>query len=102
MTKPKIAVFSGPRSTIANSPTLVTSDKGRLETDSYLQRRFDHLVPQYLHEPVTVRIRKYSAHPLEQDAEEVYHDNGENFFEVLLTPEDGAYLLPYVARRDDG
>lgn len=102
MTKPKIAVFSGPRSTIANSPTLVTSDKGRLESEGYLGRRFDHLVPQSLHEPVKVRIKKYSAHPLEQDAAEVYHDNGDDFFEVLLHPDDGIYLLPYVARRDDG
>ena len=30
MDKPRIAVFSGPRSTIANSPTLVTGNKGRL------------------------------------------------------------------------
>ena len=102
MKKPKVAVFSGPRSTIANSPTLVTSDKGRLDSENRLNKKFDHLVPQSLFEPVKVKIKKYSAHPLEEDAKEVYHDNNKDYFEVELTPEDGTYLLPYVARREDG
>ncbi len=100
--KPTIAVFSGPSSTIANSPTLVTSNKGRLEGEHMLSGRFDHLVPQTIHEPVTVKIRKYSAHPLEEDAKAVYHDDGKDYYEVELRPEDGPYLLPYMARRANG
>ena len=76
MAKPRIAVFSGPASTIGNSPTLVTSNKGRLPGERVLEGRYDHLAPQTLHEPVRVRIRKYSAHPLERDAAEIYHDDG--------------------------
>ena len=102
MSKPRIAVFSGPRSTIANSPSLVTSNKGRKEGEPLLDGRFDHLAAQTLYEPVRVRIRKFSAHPLEEDAREVYHDDGEPYYEVELRPDDGAYLLPYVARRADG
>ena len=99
--KPRIAVFSGPRATIANTPVLVTSNKGRAAGEQ-LDGRFDHLVPQRLHEPVRVRIEKFSAHPLESDAADVYHDDGKSYYEVELRPEDGAYLLPYMARRADG
>ena len=102
MAKPRIAVFSGPRSTIANTPALVTGNKGRLDGERRLEGRFDHLVPQRLSEPVRVRVEKFSAHPLEADAAEVYHDDGKPYYEVELRPEDGAYLLPYVARRADG
>ena len=102
MAKPCIAVFSGPRSTIANTPALVTANKGRLDGERKLDGRFDHLVPQRLSEPVRVRIEKFSAHPLEADAAEVHHDDGKPYYEVELRPEDGAYLLPYVARRADG
>lgn len=102
MAKPKIAVFSGPRSTVANSPTLVTGNKGRLPGERVLPGRFDHLAAQRLYEPVTVKIKKFSAHPLEEDAKDVYHDNGKDYWEVELRPEDGPYLLPYVARRADG
>ena len=102
MDKPKIAVFSGPRSTVANSPTLVTSNKGRFDGERVIPGRFDHLVPQILFEPVTVRIKKFSGHPLEEDAKEVYLDNGKEYWEVELRPEDGHYLLPYMARRSDG
>ena len=102
MVKPRIVVFSGPRSTIANNPPLVTSAKGRVHGDDQLVGRFDHLVAQTLHEPVTVRIKKFSGHPLEEDAKLVYHDDGKDYWEVELSPEDGAYLLPYMARRADG
>lgn len=102
MPKPKIAVFSGPTSTIANSPTLVTGKKGRVPGDRELPGRYDHLAAQILHEPVTVRIRKYTAHPMEDDAKAVYHDDGKEYYEVELRPEDGPYPLPYVARRADG
>lgn len=102
MPKPRIAVFSGPRATIANTPALVTSNKGRVAGDRQLEGRFDHLVPQRLHEPVRVRIEKFSAHPLESDAPGVYHDDGKPYYEVELRPEDGSYPLPYMARRADG
>ena len=92
----------GPRATIANTPPLVTSNKGRAAGERQLEGRFDHLVPQRLHEPVRVRIEKFSAHPLEADAAEVYHDDGKPYYEVELRPEDGAYPLPYMARRADG
>ena len=102
MAKPRVAVFSGPYATIANSPTLVTSGKGRRAGDRVLPGRYDHLAAQTLHEPVTVKIRKFSAHPLEEDARDVYHDDGKDYYEVELGPEDGPYPLPYVARRADG
>lgn len=102
MAKPKIAVFSGPTATIANSPTLVTSSKARLPGEREIAGRYDHLAAQLLHEPVTVKIRKHSAHPLEEDAKAVYHDDGNDYYEVELRPEDGPYLLPYMARRANG
>ena len=102
MAKLRIAVFAGANATILNSPTLVTSNKGRLPGERVLDGRYDHLVPQTLHEPVTVRVRRLSAHPLEEDAAAVYHDNGSDYYEMELSPEDGPYLLPYVARRADG
>ena len=102
MERAKIAVFSGPRATIANSPTLVTGNKGRLPQERIIPGRYDHLVPQTIHEPVVVRIRKYSAHPLEEDATAVYHQDGRDYYEVELRPEDGPYPLPYVARRANG
>ena len=102
MPKPKIAVFSGPRATVTNSPPLVTSNKGRLPGETLVPGRFDHLVGQLLHEPVTVRVQKFTAHPLEEDARHLYHDDGRDYYEVELRPEDGPYLLPYMARRNDG
>ena len=102
MAKPKIVVFSGPRSTIANSPTLVTGNKGRLPGEPVLPGRYEHLVGQTLFEPVRVKIKKFSAHPLEEDGRAVYHDDGSEYYEVELRPEDGPYLLPYLARRADG
>ncbi len=102
MPKVKIAVFSGPQSTVANSPTLVTGNKGRLPGERKLEGRFDHLASQYLYEPVKIKIKKYSAHPLEEDAKGVYQDDGKPYYEVELRPEDGLYPLPYVARRKDG
>ncbi len=102
MARSKIAVFSGPTSTIANSPTLVTGNKGRRPEERILSGRYDHLVAQTLHEPVVVRIKKYSAHPLEEDSEAVYYQDGKDYYEVELLPEDGPYPLPYVARRADG
>jgi hypothetical protein len=125
--KPKIAVFSGPTSTIANCPPLVTSNKARLKyglpprpNSDASAMRFDVLRPQRLAAPVTVYIQQFSAHPLERDAAELYAapdgylDADGKFssarksstdvpvYEVVLTPEDGLYPLPYLARQADG
>ena len=123
--KPRIAVFSGPRATIQSSPPLVTSNKAReeygLESMQILgSNEFDHLVPQRLAAPVEVLIEAYSAHPLEKDASALYgpvdgYVDVEGLFstqrkspadkpvyKVLLKPEDGLYLLPYMARQADG
>ena len=102
MAKPKIAVFSGPNSTIANSPTLITSRKARLPGERELEGRYDHLVPQLLYEPVTVKVRKHTGHPLEEDAKALYQDDGKDYYEVELRPDDGHYPLPYMARRANG
>lgn len=125
--QPKIAVFSGPTSTIQNSEPLVTSNKAR-ETYGLPLRtnpdgsamRFDALRPQRLAAPVTIYIEQFSAHPLERDAAELYAPpdgyidpsgvfhkgrQGPNdipVYEVTLRPEDGLYALPYMARQTDG
>jgi hypothetical protein len=82
--------------------------------------RFDVLRPQRLAAPVTVLIEQFSAHPLERDAAELYGppdgylDDAGAFhkertgpsdkavYEVTLTPEDGLYPLPYMARQANG
>ena len=94
MDRARIAVFSGPRSTIANSPTLVTGNKGRLPGERTLPGRYEHLVPQQLHEPVVVRIQKYSGHPMEEDSAALYQQDGRDYYEVELRPEDGPYRCP--------
>jgi len=126
-TKPKIAVFSGPSATIQNSAPLVTSNKARTKyglpprTDAGggLAKQ-DHLAPQRLAAPVEVFIEAFSAHPLEQDAADLYGppdgflDTDGNFhterqrstdkpvYRVTLDPADGLYQLPYMARQADG
>src|SRR5262245_9602971 len=126
-TKLKIAGFSGPTATIQNSEPLVTSNKARHKHGLPLRTnpdgsplRFDALRPQRLAAPVTVYIAQFSAHPLERDAAELYappdgylnpagvfhrerqgpHDIP--VYEVTLRPEDGLYLLPYMARQANG
>src|SRR5438105_1471287 len=125
--KPKIAVFSGPTSTIANSQPLVTGNKARLKyglpprpNSDGSAMRFDVLRPQRLAAAVTVYIEQFSAHPLERDADELYAapdgylDADGKFsperrrstdvpvYEVILKPEDGLYALPYMARQANG
>jgi L-asparaginase len=102
LSKPRIAIFSGPNATIANSPPLVTSNKARLSGERLIPGHRDHLVPQVLYESVKVKIKKFSAHPLEHDSASVYSDDGKDYYEVELTPDDGPYLLPYMARRSNG
>ena len=77
--RPRIAVFSGASSTIANTEPLVTSNKARASyglpprtlADGSTPR-FDVLRPQRLAAPVTVYVRQFSAHPLEEDAAALY------------------------------
>ena len=126
--KPRIAIFSGPTATIQNSESLVTSNKARvkhglpqLTNPDGTPIRFDAIRPQRLAAPVTVYIKALSAHPLEQDMQELYAppdgfvDPETGVFnkdrrsssdvpvhEVRLLPEDGLYPLPYMARQADG
>ena len=127
MSKPKIAVFSGPTATIQNSEALVTSNKARKQHGLPLLTnpdgspiRFDALRPQRLAAPVTVYVEQFSAHPLEADAAELYaapdgyldatgafhkartSDADRPVYEVVLDPSDGLYWLPYMARQRDG
>jgi hypothetical protein len=83
--------------------------------------RYDAVRPQRLAAPVTVYVEAFSAHPLERDMKELYAppdgyvDSATGVFqterrqsgdipvyEVRLLPEDGLYLLPYMARQADG
>lgn len=126
-TRPRIAVFSGPTATIANSPSLVTSSQARARHGLPLLRSADGrpvatdvLRLQRLAAPVTVYVEAYSAHPLEVDAADLYAtpdgwlDPTGAFtptkpataatpvYVVELRPEDGLIPLPYMARQADG
>jgi L-asparaginase len=125
--KPKIAVFSGPTSTIQNTEPLITSNKARAKHGLPLRRtsggnpvRYDALRLQRLAAPVTLYIEQFSAHPLEKDAAELYappdgyidaagvfhreRQRAEDVpvYEVTLQPEDGLYALPYMSRQANG
>jgi hypothetical protein len=125
--KLRIAHFSGPNATIQNTPPLVTSNKARrrynlplLKNPDGTVSKFDALRAQRLAAPVRVYIEQFSAHPLEQDAAELYAPadgfvgvdgvchrerrsaSDKPVYEVELLPEDGVYPLPYMARQADG
>lgn len=125
--KVRIAHIAGPTATIQNTPPLVTSNKARARlglsprtNPDGSPSRFDALRPQRLAAPVKVYVEQFSAHPLESDAAELYGppdgylDGDGSFstvatathvkpvFEVLLSPEDGLYPLPYMAVQADG
>lgn len=127
MAKPRIAVFSGATSTIANTQPLVTSNKARTKYGLPPRRNpdgsdmgFDVLRPQRLAAPAKVYVRQFSAHPLEADAAELYAppdgyldargafhpqrqgDDDVPVYEIELHPEDGLYPLPYMARQANG
>ena len=69
---------------------------------------------------MTVYVEQFTAHPLEADAAHLYgppdgylnasgafveareDDNDRPVYRVTLDPQDGLYLLPYVATRADG
>lgn len=114
--RPKIAVFSGPNATVLNSPPLI----GRTADDP----SSGTLRPQRIATPAVVYIEPMSAHPLESDAAELYgtpnclldeqgneHSPSEPprdgrhlraVHRILLHPEDGLFLLPYVSTDRDG
>jgi L-asparaginase len=123
---PGIAVFSGPTATIQNSPPLLTANKARQRHGLPLMHgpggadlRFDGLRPQRLAAPATVYVEQYSGHPLEADAADLYGppdgwldasgalhgqavDGAKPVYRVELNPDDGLYLLPYMAVQADG
>ncbi len=125
--RPRIAVFAGATATILHALPLVTSNKARAKyglppvaREDGGPLRFDGLRPQRLAAPVTVFVEQFSGHPLELDAAELYGppdgyldihgvfhtvkqaETDRPVFEVTLQPEDGLYLLPYMARQADG
>ena len=125
--KARIAHLAGPNATIQNTPPLVTSNKARarhglpprLNPDGSMPR-FDVLRPQRLAATVTVYVEQFSAHPLEQDAAELYgppdgwmdadgvvhkapmSETDKPVYEVTLDPADGLVPLPYMALQADG
>jgi hypothetical protein len=127
MSKPKIAVFSGPTATVQNSEPLITSNKARrkhnlplLKNPDDSEIRFDAIRPQRLAAPVTEYVEQFSAHPLEQDVADLYappdgyvdpsgvfHTERQSpadkpVNEVVLEPADGLYGLPFMGRQRDG
>ena len=125
--RPRIAVIAGATATILGTDPLVTSNKARLlhglaplATVDGKNHDGDVLRPQRLAAPVRVLIEQFSAHPLEHDAEHLYGppdgyvDEQYEFhpvrtsaadvpvYEAELRPDDGLYMLPYMALRSDG
>lgn len=115
--KPRIVIFSGPRATLQNSGALVTS---RSRRDNPETTGYDAVRSQLLAAPATVYIEAFSGHPLEKDAAELYGppdgylDTDGAFspdptpthtrpvYRATLRPEDGPYLLPYLATQPGG
>ncbi len=106
---------------------MVTSNKARQKYGLPARSNFDGssqkfevLRPQRLAAPAKIYIEQFSAHPLEADAAELYgppdgylDKNGEfsetrrddsdtPVYEVEISPDDGLYPLPYMARQADG
>ncbi len=125
--KIRIAHLAGPNATIQNTPPLVTSNKARKKFGLPLLKdiegqpsAFDVLRPQKLAAPVTVYVEQFSAHPLEEDAQDLYgppdgylgidgtvsptrrSESDRAVYEIELSPDDGYYPMPYMARKKDG
>ncbi len=125
--KPRIAHLAGPNATIQNTPPLVTSNKARAKYGLPPRTQPDGGVPRYdvlraqkIAAPATVYVEQFSAHPLEQDAAELYgppdgyldeqgrfaperRSGGDRpVYAIELSPDDGYYPLPYMARQADG
>ena len=125
--KTRIAHLAGPTATIQNIPPLVTSNKARLKYSLPPRKNPDGTVPtfdalraQRLAAPAKVYVERFSAHPLEADAAELYGppdgyigadgtfrkartaDSDKPVYEIELHPDDGLYPLPYMAIQADG
>ena len=125
--RPRIAHLAGPTATIQNTPPLVTSNKARARYGLPLRHnpdgtptKFDALRAQRLAAPIKIYVEQFSAHPLEADAAELYGppdgylgadgsfqkekiaDSDRPVYEIELSPDDGLYPLPYMARQADG
>lgn len=125
--KVRIAHLAGPNATIQNTPPLVTSNKARAKyglasrhNPDGSPQRYDVLRTQRLAKPATVYVEQFSAHPLEQDAAHLYgppdgyldadgafhpvrsSPDDRPVYEIELSPDDGFYPLPYMARQVDG
>lgn len=125
--KARIAHLAGPNATIQNTPPLVTSNKARAKyglpprpNANGSEQLHDVLRTQKLAAPAKVYVEQFSGHPLEADAAELYGppdgyinaagvfslaqtaSNDRPVYEIELTPEDGYYPLPYMARQADG
>ena len=117
--RPKIAVFAGPNATVLNSEPLVTSNAARIRA-GLPPLAHDAVRAQRLAAPATVYIEQFSAHPLESDAAALYGppdgfvgadgtfsrerhaETDKPVFEVTLSPDDGLFMLPYMAMQADG
>jgi hypothetical protein len=126
--RPRIAHFAGPNATIQNSPPLVTSNKVRkkyrlplLTNTDGMPERFDVLRPQRLAAPATVYVEQFSAlirssatpgsstlrraaiwtQRVVSTKKERRHPTDKPVYEITLSPEDGLYPLPYMARQAD-
>jgi hypothetical protein len=82
--------------------------------------RYDVLRPQRLAAPATVYVEQFSAHPLEEDAADLYappdgfvNAKGEfsttktdpsarPVYKIEIEPDDGYYPMPYMARQANG
>jgi L-asparaginase len=125
--KARIAHLAGPTATIQNTPPLVTSNKARAKHGLPLLKDVngathvhDALRLQRLAAPAKVYVEQFSAHPLESDVAELYGPpdgyvgadgqfrkerqsaSDKPVYEIELKPEDGLYLLPYMAVQADG
>jgi hypothetical protein len=125
--KTRIAHLAGPTATIQNIPPLVTSNKARLKYGLPPRKNPDGTVPNFdalraqrLAAPAKVYVERFSAHPLEADAAELYGppdgyigadgtfrkartaDGDKPVYEIELYPDDGLYPLPYMAIQADG
>ncbi len=125
--KVRIAHLAGPSATIQNTPPLVTSNKARrkhglppLTGADGTALPYDALRGQRLAAPARVFVEQFSAHPLEADAAALYappdgyigadgsfgterrSPDDKPVYEIEMSPEDGLYPLPYMARQADG
>ena len=116
----RIAHLAGPNATIQNTPPLVTSEKARAKYGLAPRPGAVVLRTQKLAAPATVYVEQFSGHPLEADAAELYgppdgyvdaagafsverkSSEDRPVYEIELSPEDGYYPLPYMARQADG